>query len=119
MGGEGLPSSPRYVWWKTPYLGLRINASPQQTELLCDRGTDVRSVSGHDIFGRAWTFSIAASAMKRSRLTSDNRERNPEWVLDLASRPTVDLGNPTGRTTQQKQYAKYSVALQSFIDDPA
>jgi len=100
------------------YIGLRINAFPQQTELYCDRSKDVCSVSGHDGFEGTWTYSFAASSMQRSRIVND-KYGDPKWVVDRAARPIQELGAPTGRKTQQEQYAKYSVALQSFIDDPA
>lgn len=102
---------------EAPYLVWRIEVSPQQSVLLCDRGNDTCSLSGHDVFGGGWTFSYPASQMRRSRVVPD--KYGQKWIVDMAGEPTVNFGNPTGRTAQQEEYAKYSAALQAFIEDRA
>ena len=99
------------------FIGARINFFPQLTELRCDRGTDVCWLRGPDIVGGSWSVSFPASAMRRSRVERDG-EGAPKWMLDMESRPGIQLGNPTGRKAQQDDYATYAARLQSFIDDP-
>ena len=99
------------------YIALRINAFPQQTAIVCDRGKDLCTVSGYDIFGGSWTFAYPASEMKRSRVVADKSD-DPRWIVERATLRPQELGSPTGRAAQQAQYTKSSAALQSFIDDP-
>jgi hypothetical protein len=97
-------------------IALGINVFPQMTELLCDRGKDACTLRGADITGGSWSVAFPVSAMRRSRIERDGGD-DPKWMLDMASRPSLQLGNPTGRTVQQDDYATYASALQSFIDD--
>lgn len=98
------------------FIGARINLFPQVTELVCDRGKDTCSLRGPDIVGGTWAVSFPASAVKQSRIERDGAG-DPKWVLDMASRPSIQLGNPTGRKAQQDDYERYAAALQDFIGD--
>jgi hypothetical protein len=98
------------------FIGVRINVFPQVTELVCDRGKDACALRGPDIMGGSWSVSFPASAMRASRIARDG-EGDPKWMLDMVSRPSIQLGNPTGRKAQQDEYAAYAPALQAFIDD--
>src|SRR5689334_9017758 len=99
------------------YGALRINVFPQRTEIVCDRDSDVCRVSGPDILGGGWTYSFAASAMKRSQVVGDE-SGDPKWVVELSSGRVQELGAPTGRRSQQEQYAENAAVLQGFIDNP-
>lgn len=103
---------------ETPYLAWRINLSPQQTVLSCDRGRDACLLSGHDVFGGSWTFAFPASRMQRSRIAPYSSGEQ-KWVVDMKGHPTVDFGNRTSQTARQQQYAANAAALQAFIADPA
>jgi hypothetical protein len=105
-----------FVALMSVFIGVRINVLPQMTELVCDRGKDACTLRGPDIMGGSWSVAFPASAMRSSRIARDG-EGDPKWMLDMASRPSIQLGNPTGRKAQQDEYASYAPALQAFIDD--